>query len=151
MATYSFKSVTIRTDNSESGMAKINNLWADIMQGKIPLDFIENGVPVKGLSPISVYCDYESDEKGKYNLSIMTVTADFFAKLAELVAQGKYIKIDESGETIAECANKAWAKVWQLTSSSEIKRAFTVDYESTVPAAYTKDGKTHCYLYIAVK
>ena len=45
---YSLKSVTIRTDNSESGMAKINELWADIMTGKIPLDFIENGVPVKG-------------------------------------------------------------------------------------------------------
>ena len=41
---YSLKSVTIRTDNSESGMAKINELWADIMTGKIPLDFIKNGV-----------------------------------------------------------------------------------------------------------
>ena len=37
----------------------------------------------------------------------MTVTVDFFAKMEELVAQRKYIKIDESGETIAECANKA--------------------------------------------
>ena len=34
-AFYSLKSVTIRTDNSESGMAKINELWADIMMGKI--------------------------------------------------------------------------------------------------------------------
>lgn len=148
---YSFKSVTIRTDNSESGMAKINELWADIMQGKIPLDFIENGVPVKGLSPVSAYSDYESDEKGKYNLSIAAVTADFFAQIEELVAQGKFIKIDESGETITDCANKAWSKVWELTASGEIKRAFTIDYESTVPAAYTKDGKAHCYLYIAVK
>ncbi|MCM1043052.1 MAG: hypothetical protein NC350_02445 [Corallococcus sp.] len=151
MAAYSFKSVTIRTDNSESGMAKINELCADIMQGKVPLDFIENGVPVKGLFPISAYCDYESNEKGKYNLSIMTVTVDFYTKMEELVAQGKYIKIDESGETIAECANKAWSKVWHLTESGEIKRAFTIDYESTVLAAYTKDNKTHCYLYIAVK
>ncbi len=148
---YSFKSVTIRTDNSESGMARISELWADIMTGKIPLDFMENGVPVKGLSPISVYGDYESDEKGKYNLSVMTVTADFFAKMEDCVAQGKYVKIDESGETIAECANKAWSKVWQLTASGEMKRAFTTDYESTVPAEYTKDGKAHCYLYIAAK
>lgn len=148
---YSLKSVTIRTDNSESGMAKINELWADIMTGKIPLDFVKNGVPVKGLSPISAYSDYESDEKGKYNLSVMTVTAAFFAKMEELVAQGKYVKIDEKGETITDCANKAWSKVWQLTASGEIKRAFTIDYESTVPAEYTKDGKAHCYLYIAVK
>ena len=128
---YSLKSVTIRTDNSESGMAKINELWADIMTGKIPLDFVKNGVPVKGLSPISAYA--------------------FFAKMEELVTQRKYIKIDESGETITDCANKAWSKVWQLTASGEIKRAFTIDYESTVPAEYTKDGKAHCYLYIAIK
>ena len=148
---YSFKSVTIRTDNSESGMAKINELWADIMTGKVPLDFIENGAPVKGLSPISAYSDYESDEKGKYSLSVMTVTADFFAETESFVAQGKYVKIDESGETVAECADKAWSKVWELTASGKLERAFTIDYESAVPAEYTKDGKAHCYLYIAVK
>ncbi len=148
---YSFTSVTIRTDNSDSGMAKINELWADIMQGIVPLEFIENGVPVKGLSPISSYSDYESDEKGKYNLSIMSVTVDFFMKMEELVAQGKYFKIDEIGETITDCANKAWSKVWQLTAKGELKRSFTIDYESTVPAEYTKDGKAHCYLYISVK
>ncbi len=148
---YSFKSVTIRTDNSESGMKKINELWADIMTGKVPLDFIENGAPVKGLSPISAYSDYESDEKGKYSLSVMTVTADFFAETESFVAQGKYVKIDESGETVAECADKAWSKVWELTASGKLERAFTIDYESAVPAEYTKDGKAHCYLYIAVK
>lgn len=148
---YSFKSVTVRTDNSECGMAKINELWADIMQGKIPLDFIENGVPVKGLLPVSAYSDYESDEKGKYNLSVMSVSADFFAELENKVAKGSYFKVDESGDSISDCANKAWSKVWELTSRGEIKREFTVDYESTVPAEYTQDGKAHCYLYIAVR
>lgn len=148
---YSFKSVTIRTDNSESGMAKINELWTDIMRGKVPLDFIQNGVPVKGLSPISAYSEYESDEKGKYNLSVMTVATDFFAKMEKLVANGSYYKIDESGESIADCANKAWSKVWDLSANGKIKRAFTIDYESTVPAPYTKDGEAHCYLYIAIK
>ncbi len=147
---YSFKSVTIRTDNSEGGMTKINELWADIMTGKVPLDFIKNGMPVKGLSPVSVYSDYKSNEHGKYNLSVMTVTAEFFAKIEESVAQGKYIKIDECGDTITDCANKAWSKVWQLSASGKLNRAFTVDYESTVPVEYTKDGKAHCYLYIAV-
>lgn len=132
-------------------MAKINELWADIMTGKIPLDFIENGVPVKGLSPVSAYSDYESDENGFYNLTVMTVDVKFFAEKEAEVKQGKYIKIDESGDSITECANKAWSKVWRLSASGELKRAFTVDYESTVPAGYTKDGKAHCYLYIAVK
>jgi ABC-type glycerol-3-phosphate transport system substrate-binding protein len=31
-----------------------------------------------------------------------------------------------------------------------VAESFTEDYESTVPAEYTKDGKAHCYLYIAV-
>lgn len=52
---YSFNGVTIRTDNSVNGMAKINELWADVMQGKVPLDFMQDGKPVKGLSPVSVY------------------------------------------------------------------------------------------------
>jgi len=145
---YTFKSVTVRTDNSESGMAKINELWADIMRGKIPLEFIENGVPVKGLSPVSVYSDYESDENGKYNLTVMSVNVQFFAELEEKVSNGTYIKIDESGKEISDCANKAWSKVWELTQAGALKRAFTVDYESTVPAEYTKDGKAHCYLWI---
>lgn len=148
---YSFKSVTIRTDNSESGMAKIGELWADIMQGKVPLDFIENGAPVKGLSPISAYSDYADGDKGEYNLSVITVKNDFFFKMEGLVAEGKYIKIDESGDTITSCADRAWSRVWELTAKGEIRRAFTVDYESTVPAEYTKDKKAHCYLYIAVK
>ena len=54
---YKFNSVTIRTDNSEIGMAKIKELWADIMTGKIPLEFVENGKPVNGLFPISSYSD----------------------------------------------------------------------------------------------
>ncbi len=48
-------------------------------------------------------------------------------------------------------ARKAWEKVWSDQKSGEIKRAFTKDYESTVPSEYTKDGKAHCYLYIALQ
>ena len=148
---YSFNSVTIRTNNSNSGMMKTNKLWADIIQGKVPFDSIDNGVPVKGLSPISVYSDYESDENGCYNLSIVSVTVDFFTNLEKLVSQGKFIKIDESGKTITECANTAWTKVWELSKTGAIKRTFSTDYESSVPAEYTKDGKAHCYLYIAIQ
>ncbi|MHB9323712.1 AraC family transcriptional regulator, partial [Fusobacterium polymorphum] len=32
-----------------------------------------------------------------------------------------------------------------------LKRAFTVDYESSVPAEFSNDGKAHCYLYIAIE
>lgn len=75
---YSFSKVTVRTDNSEEGMAKINSLWVDIMTGRIPLDFIQNGRPVCGLSPVSEYSNYQSDEKGFYDLTVMCADAAFF-------------------------------------------------------------------------
>ena len=41
---------------------------------------------------------------------------------------------------------------WNDTHSGVFKKElFTVDYESSVPKEFSKDGKAHCYLYIAVK
>lgn len=148
---YKLKSVTVRTDNSTEGMGKINELWRDIMCGKYPLNFIENGMPIQGMAPISEYSNYENDEKGEYDLSVTGVSVDFFTAMEKKVEIGEYIKIDEIGVDISDSANKAWQKVWQLTAEGKISRAFTRDYESTVPAEYTQDGKAHCVLYIAVK
>lgn len=86
---YSFKSVTISTDNSEKGLAEIGMLWHDIISGKIPLDFLKKGSPVKGLSPISCYSEYESDEKGKYDLTIMCVETGFFIELEKKNRSGR--------------------------------------------------------------
>ncbi|MBO4990176.1 MAG: AraC family transcriptional regulator [Clostridia bacterium] len=148
---YLLKSVKIRTGNSEAGMAKIDELWKDIVSGKIPLMFDSEGTFLQGASPVSVYSNYESDERGEYDLTIFAAKSDFFAEMEGKVAHGEYVKYDESGETIAACADKAWNKVWQDKASGAIERAFTQDFESTVPPEYTKDGKAHCYLYIAVK
>lgn len=138
---YKFNSVTIRTDNSEIGMAKIKELWADIMQGKISLEFVENGKPVNGLFPISSYSDYENNENGKYNLSIMSITADFFAKMESLVEQGKYTKIDESGKTIAECADKAWSKVWELSLNGNLNVLLLLTTKAQCPPNIRKTAK----------
>ncbi len=43
-------------------------------------------------------------------------------------------------------SERGMAKINEL-----LKRAFTIDYESAVPAEYTKEGKAHCYLYIAIR
>lgn len=150
---YSIKGVTLRTDNSKAGMAKIDELWSDIESGKLPLLFNSGHELLKGISPVSRYNNYANDENGEYDLSILAVTADFFRKLENGVREGRYQKYDESDENgdISQCARKAWEKVWAEKQSGAIHRAFTEDYESTVPAQYTKDGKAHCYLYIAVK
>lgn len=149
--TYLLKEITIHTDNSEDGMSKINEVWKDIVSGKLPLMFDSVGTFQQGLSPISKYTNYESDETGAYDLTIFTGTADFFAQMQERVQAGEYRAYDFDGSNIQEAANKAWTQVWEEKRTGKLCRAFTADYESTVPAEYTKDGKAHCYLYIAVK
>ena len=53
--------------------------------------------------------------------------------------------------TLEICAMKAWEMVWEEQKGRRIRRAFTSDYESSVQVEYAKDGKAHCYLYIAVQ
>ena len=131
-------------------MAKVNELWQDILSGKIPLMYDSEHRFREGCSPVSVYRHYESDETGAFDLAIMAVQADFFADMEQEVARGLRRKYDCVGETLQEAADAAWSQVWNDQKSGAIHRAFTVDYESTVPPAYTKDGRAHCYLYIAL-
>lgn len=148
---YSLKQATIRTNNSKEGMERIAALWADVESGKLPLLFDSDHTFLSGVSPVSRYSNYASDETGDYDLSILGVTADFFGQLESFVASGAYKKYDESGEDLHGCTTKAWEKAWADQENGVIRRAFTEDYESSVPAQFTKDGKAHCYLYLAVK
>lgn len=150
---YTLKQITIRTNNSPEGMQKLQEIWCDITSGKLPILFDSEKHFLPGVSPVSRYDNYDTDETGDYDLSILGVTSDFFERMENQVKHGVYKKYDESDEQgdIQTCTLKAWQKVWDEQRTGQIKRAFTVDYESSVPAAYTKDGKAHCYLYIAVQ
>lgn len=148
---YQLKVVTMRTNNSNEGMARIDELWQDITSGKLPLLFDSEHKFLQGISPVSKYHNYASDENGDYDLSILGVTVNFFQEMENAVIKGTYKKYKESGDDLGLCAKKAWAKVWSEQKAGEINRSYSEDYESTVPAEYTKDGKAHCYLYIAVK
>lgn len=148
---YILKEITIRTNNSDEGMKKIGELWTDITSGKLPILFDSEHNFIQGISPVSRYGNYASDETGEYDLSIMGVTAEFFAELERKAANGefkKYDACDDNGD-ITACTQKAWEKVWSDSKSGELKRNYICDYESSVPAEYTKDGKAHCYLYIS--
>lgn len=147
---YQLKEVTLRIRNLENGMEKISEVWQDVVSGKLPLLFDSQHVFQQGLSPVSRYSNYETDESGDYDLTIMGVQADFFQRMEEAVSQGFYKKYEEADEDISTCTRRAWEKVWAQQKAGEIHRSFTEDYESSVPAEYTKDGKAHCYLYIAV-
>lgn len=150
---YILKQVTIRTSNTDDGMGKIDEIWKDITNGKLPILFDSEHIFQQGISPISKYSNYQSDENGEYDLSIIGVTADFFQKIEAEVSKGLYKKYDAADENgdIGICAKKAWEKVWNDRKSGVITRSYTEDYESSVPAEFTKDGKAHCYLYIAIK
>lgn len=143
---YRLKAVTIRTNNSEDGVKKIRELWADVLTGKF-------SILSDGIVPISQYSNYESGEKGEYDISIVGVEHSFFENIEKEVEKGLYKKYeaDDENGNVEICTKKVWEKVWNDTYSGILKRAFTTDYESSVPANFSKDGKAHCYLYIAVK
>lgn len=147
---YTLKEITVRTDNTPEGMKAIGELWEDVVSGRLPILFDSARCFQPGISPVSRYSNYESDEKGSYDLSILGVTSEFFGRMEAEVLAGRYRKYDESGDDMDLCTKVAWDKVWREQAAGSIKRAFTADYESMVPAEYTKDGKVHCYLYIAV-
>jgi predicted transcriptional regulator YdeE len=147
---YQLKEVVIRTNNSEEGMRQIDEIWQDITAGKLPVLFDSEKNFRHGISPVSKYGNYESDENGEYDLGIMGVTDDFFHELERGVETGKYKKYEAVDDNLRACAQKAWERVWHDQKAGIIKRVFSEDYESPVPAEYAKDGKAHCYLYIAI-
>lgn len=106
-----------------------------------------------GIVPISQYSNYESDEKGDYDISIVGVKHNFFEDMEKEVEKGLYKKYeaDDKNGNVEMCTKKVWENVWNDSHSGILKRAFTIDYESSVPAKFSKDGKAHCYLYIAIK
>lgn len=150
---YKLNQITIRANNSKDSMQSISELWHDIENGTIPLLFNSNHIFQRGLSPISKYSNYSSDKNGDYDLTIMTVSPDFFKNMEFLIQKGLYKKYDEKNidGDINLCTKNAWSKVWNDERFGKIKRSFLEDYESTVPKEYTKDGYAHCYLYISIE
>ena len=80
---YKLKAVTIRTNNSEEGIRKIGELWGDVLTGKLSL-------LADGVVPISQYSNYESDEKGDYDISIVGVEHNFFEDIEKEVEKTVY-------------------------------------------------------------
>ena len=107
---YQLRAVTIRTNNSLEGMTQIGNLWTDIMNGKFNLDLPPNG------TIISRYSNYESDESGNYDLSVMGVKKDFVEQLETEAKEGRFRVY--RGETDDGDVAAATELAWQRASSS---------------------------------
>lgn len=124
----------------------MEELWRDIVSGRLPLLFDSDGRPRRGLSPVTRYA-HSGD--GRETVSVLAVAADFFRRLNEEAERGHYRRFDArnvNGDTAA-CARRAW----ELARQAGIRpKPGAADYESTVPPAYTRDGAAHTYLYIAL-
>lgn len=77
---YTLNEITLRTSNTADRMKKTDEVWHDITNGKLPVLFDSEHNFRQGISPVSRYSNYASDETGEYDLSILGVTADFFAE-----------------------------------------------------------------------
>lgn len=135
---YKFKSLTIRTDNSEEGIKCISSLWDDIFSKKIVME-------TKNL--MSEYSNYESNQNGKYDFTIMTINNDFIKTLEESLNKGDYLKYSIDGKTPEESSKRAWEKIWRDYKQKKIHRAFSKDFEISFPS---KNG--FCTeIYISIK
>ena len=150
---YHLTNVTLTTDNTIEGMEKIQALWNDITTGNLPLLCDNEHHPIENVTPTSCYSNYTSDEKGTYDLTIMAETLDFFTKMEEKIAQGTYLLYEETNDegNIEACTKQAWIRIWDDQNKQLIKRSFTKDYEASIPKAFSKDNKAHCYVYIAIQ
>lgn len=145
---YHLNEVVIRTNNSEEGMARIGELWTDIFSGKIPVLFDSNHQPAGGML-VSRYSNYESNEQGAYDLGIFATDETFFSQMESKVGRG-YIKFEEVADEVGACTKAVWEAVWKSQAEHKLDRAYTKDYEVSVPAEIAPDHRAHCTLYIAV-
>ncbi len=148
---YRLEAITLCTRGLVNGAA-MRELWDDIEYGRLPILFDSEHNFVTGVSSILKYSDYSVNDKTKFSLSILGVTKTFFHTLEQKIQSGIYRKYDYSSDVfdLEECSKRAWECVNTDQANGIITRAFTDDFESTVPKEYTKDGRTHCYLYISI-
>lgn len=148
---YRLEAITLCTRGSIN-VAVMRELWDDIKHGKLPILFDSEHNFAAGVSPVLKYSDYSMDDRSKFALSIMGVDRPFFCDIEQKVQFGVYKKYEYSSDIfdLEECSKRAWEYVNTDQASGMITRAFTNDFESTVPKEYAKDGKAHCYLYISI-
>lgn len=143
---YILKEVVLRTNNTPKGMEKISQLWGDILSKKISL-LPEN----KNELLISKYSNYESDENGEYDLTIMRRELKFLLKLDERVKNREFIKYEEIDDNMENCAKKVWNRVWEDKKNNKLNRVYIEDYQLDILPIFSQDGKCHSILYISVK
>ncbi len=119
---------------------------------KIPnhVEFVDSSLVINyrsGARAYSVYCNYESDVNGHFDVLMgSTEVSSSKVELSNVsIVAGTYLKFDSEGEFPAAVI-EAWQSVWSYFSSDDCShvRAYTTDFEF-----YENERKVS--VYIALK
>ena len=112
---YGLKTRTKNTDEI-NGDGKIPALWA-----KFTKEIYDGKSEIYG-----VYCHYESDVNGLYDLFIGTKSLCSGGEILE-IKSGKYAVFSFPCEP--QNVAKFWGEIWKYFESSKLKRAYETDFE----------------------
>lgn len=141
-AGFTIKGLSIRTNNATemTDKGQIGSLWQDFFTRIAPQ--LQDNPSIYG-----VYCHYESDAQGDFDVIAATdqaaLAGDDLVSLT--IDKGEYIAFPVAGEMPQAIIN-GWHQVWQYFSPSHCphQRAYTADFEQ-----YT--SPTSAIIYIAIE
>ncbi|MDF2682212.1 MAG: yobU [Brevibacillus sp.] len=144
--------IGIRTTNQQQseGNGSIGELWQ-----RYYMEGIQDRTPDR-LDPdvvLGVYSEYESDEKGAYNLLIGAAVqpgSDVPQGLTVLsIPAGTYAVFTTRRGPLVEVVVEAWSHVWEWSHQSGNKRTFTADFERYDGQNCADPNNAQVQLYIA--
>lgn len=124
--------ISVRTTNNDEfdpNTAKLSALW-----GQFFTEDLFNKIPNKSTdSPVyGVYSDYESNEKGAYQVTAGVAVDNGLqdSEFTEVQVQaGEYLVFENSGE-LPQAVIDTWMQVWTFFEANpQIKRRFATDFE----------------------
>lgn len=124
----------VRTSNAQeaSEAGKIPGLWQQYMQQSVGE---RTPGKVNPVVTIALYTDYESDVNGEYTLVIgaEVENPDAVSQVEGLtlhtVPAAKYLVFTTEKGPFGEVVIAAWQRIWAYFEQSEVKRAYTGDFE----------------------
>lgn len=142
---YRFDEFSIKLSDDKDSFEKINDIYRDIFNGKIPLIHNNKGKLDKNLIPLAQYEDYREDG---YKFTVFADDLDTLFQIHKWINYGDIMLFEGEGYTINEARLNAREK---LMCDTNIKRTFMNDFECIVPKKDSKDGKVHCELYVGIE
>lgn len=142
---YRLDKISIKIEDNKKGFEKINEIYNDIFNGKIPLIRDNKRKSDKDLIPIGQYENYRDKE---YAFTVFADDYDTLLQIYKWINYGDIMEFKDSGSSIDQARKDARH---QLSIYWGIERTFTKDFEVIVPKSDSKDGKVHCYLFVGIK